>query len=377
MLIVMKRRTFLQTVPAGLAATAPGAAEIPKRRGVPSQITDIKIHEPAGLLRIITNAGLEGWCLDVSEDTARLIQAQYRSALIGRDPLLRERIWQELVRLDRLQPRIPPVRAYLDVALWDLGGKALGLPVYQLIGGFRGRIPACRTGNPLPTVEAVVGDALAARSEGFLGYKQRGYADVKETARLAKAVRRAVGPDFYLMHDGGQQYDHDGALRVGKALQEQAYYWLEEPLQNADILGLKQLAGTLDIPVAAAVKNPDGLHAASQLLALQAADIVQASVPLLGGITDALKLARLAEAFLVHCEFKQSDWTGGFVLAHLLGAFKNCAFYETSRAGSQGGGPLIKNPLMLDKGHLPVPGSPGLGIELDWQQVERQTAHVI
>lgn len=377
MLIAMERRTLLQTVPAGLAAALPGFAETPKPRGAPTRITDIKIHQPAGLLRISTDTGVEGWSLGVSEDAARLIQAQYRGALLGRDPLLRERIWQELVELDRLHPRIPPVRAYLDVALWDLGGKALGLPVYQMIGGFRNRVPAYRTGGPQPTMESAVGDALAARSEGFLGYKQQGHPDVKETVRLAKAMRQAVGPDFYLMHDGGQQYDHDAALRVGKALQAQGYYWLEEPLRDADILGLKQLAGALDIPIASSAKTPDGLHSASQLLALQAVDIVQASVPLQGGITDALKMARLAEAFVVHCEFKQSDWMGGFVAAHLLGAIKNCAFYEAYGPGSRPGETLIKNRLVIDKGHLSVPSAPGLGIELDWQQVEKQTTRVI
>ncbi len=373
----MERRTFLQTVPTSLAAGMPGAAEIQRTRGIPLQITDIKIHEPAGLLRIFTDAALEGWSLGVGEDTARLIQSQYRGALVGRNPLLRERIWQELVLLDQLHPRIPPVRAYLDVALWDLAGKALGLPVYQVIGGFRSRIPACRAGRPLPTVEAIVNDALAARSEGFLGYKQQSNAGVKETVKLARAVRQAVGPDFYLMHDGGQQYDHDSALRVGRALQAQDYYWFEEPLENSDIMGLKQLAGALDIPIASAAGNSDGLHAASQLLALQAVDIVQAIVPLQGGITDVLKMARLAEAFLVHCEFKQSDWMGGFVVAHLLGAIKNCAFYETSTPGSRRSEPLIKNPLVVDKGYLQVPSAPGLGLELDWPQLERLTAHTI
>ncbi len=375
--IAMERRTFLRAVPAGLASAGPGAAEVLQPGHAPSQITDIKIHAPAGLLRVVTNTGLEGWSLGVAEDSARLIQSQYRTALLGRDPLLRERIWQDLVRLDQLNPRIPPVRAYLDVALWELGGKALGLPVYQMIGGFRNRIPACRTGRSLSAVESVVQDAVKARSEGFLGYKHQGPVDAKEIATLAKAMRLAVGPDFCLMHDGGQQYDHAGALRVGRALQAQGYYWLEEPLGNADILGLKQLANALDIPIASASKSPDSLAGTSQLLALQAVDIVQGEVPFQGGITDALKMARLAEAFLVHCEFTRSGWMGGFVLAHLLGAIKNCAFYETGRAGSQSSEPLIHNPLVVEEGYLTVPSGPGLGMELDWREVKQRTTHMV
>ena len=383
----LQRRDFLRLFPCGTAALSlaqaaisqrqPGNSETVKRPAIPSQITDIKIHQPVGLLRILTNTGVEGWSLGVSEDTARLVQSQYRSALIGRDPLVRERLWQEFVRLDQFHQRIPPVRAYLDAALWDLGGKAVGLPVYRLIGGFRSRVPAYRTGKNVPGIGAAVEEALQARAEGFLGYKDQCRFSVKGTLDLAKALREAVGPDFYLMHDGGQRYDHAEALQVGRALQSLAYYWFEEPLRDADTLGLKQLSEALDIPIAAGQKMPDALYATSQLLALQAVDIIGASVPLQGGITDVLKMARLAEAFIVHCEIRSSDWMGGFVGAHLLGAVKNSAFFDASNAGAQAGQPLIKNPLAVEKGYLAVPQGPGLGIDLDWREVEKQTTHVI
>ncbi len=341
------------------------------------EITDIKIHQPVGLLRILTDTELEGWCMGVGEDTARQIQSAYRNVLIGQDPLVRERLWQELVHLDRLRYLPQTVRAYVDVALWDLAGKATDMPVYRLIGGFRDKIPSYKSGGNLSDIGAFVKDALQAREEGFWGYKDHCNLGVDEMIKVAQAVREAVGPEFYLMHDSVQQYTYIEAIRVGRALQEQNYYWFEEPLRDFDLMGLKKLSESLDIPIAAAEYLPGTLYSTSQLIALQAVDIVRASVPWRGGITDMIKIAHLAESFGVNCEIKSGGVMNGFVHAHVLGAIKNCDFFEGWEVGSQGGEPLIKNPLVLEKGYLPVPQGPGLGVEIDWGEVEKQTESVI
>ena len=224
------------------------------------EITDIKIHQPVGLLRILTDTELEGWCMGVGEDTARQIQSAYRNVLIGQDPLVRERLWQELVHLDRLRYLPQTVRAYVDVALWDLAGKATDMPVYRLIGGFRDKIPSYKSGGNLSDIGAFVKDALQAREEGFWGYKDHCNLGVDEMIKVAQAVREAVGPEFYLMHDSVQQYTYIEAIRVGRALQEQNYYWFEEPLRDFDLMGLKKLSESLDIPIAAAEYLPGTLY---------------------------------------------------------------------------------------------------------------------
>ena len=341
------------------------------------KITDIQVHQPVGLLRLLTDAGVEGWCMGVGEDTAKQIQSTYRDILIGQDPLNRERLWQELVHLDRFRYLPQPVRGYVDVALWDLSGKATDMPVYRLIGGFRDRIPAYKSGGNLPAVEAFVEDAVQAGKEGFGGYKDHCYHGVEFMLELAPAVRRAVGPDFYLMHDCVQRYTFTEALRVGRCLEEQDYYWFEEPLRDFDLMGLKKLSDSLDIPIAAAEYLPGTIYSTSQLLAQQAVDIVRASVPWRGGITDMIKIARLAEAFGVNCEITSVGAMHGFVHAHVLGAIKNCAFFEGWKLGSQGGEPFIKNPLFLTDGHLSVPQGPGLGVELDWGEIEKQTERIV
>ena len=341
------------------------------------KITDLKIHQPTGLLRLITDQGLEGWCLGVDPNSAQLIQSVYRQVLIGQEVHDRERLWQELVRLDRFAYLPHAVRGYVDVALWDLAGKAVELPVFRLIGGFRQRLPVYKSGGNLPTVADFARDAAQAREEGFFGYKDHCYHGAEAMVKVARATRQAVGPDFHLMHDCVQNYLYLDALKVGRVLEECEYTWFEEPLRDYDLLGLKKLSAELEVPVAAAEYLPGSAFSTSQLVAQQAVDIVRASIPWRGGITDLLKIARLAEAFGLNCEVTSVGVMHGFVHAHVLGAIRNCRFFEGWKLGSLGGEPLIQNPLHIADGYLEVPTGPGLGVELDWAAVEKHTEWVI
>lgn len=340
------------------------------------KITDVKIHQPVGLLRILTDADVEGWCLGVSADIARQIQTHCREALVGSDPLDRERLWQALVHLDRFKYLPHTVRGHVDVALWDLAGKAADLPVYRLIGGFRDRLPVYKSGHDLPAVEVYAEDAARALEEGFFGYKDHCRLGVDGMRQVARAVRQAVGPDFHLMHDPVQRYMVTEALRVGRVLEEEDYFWFEEPLRDYDLMGLKKLSDALDVPIAAAEYLPGSLYSTSQMLAMQAVDIVRASVPWRGGITDMLKIARLAESFGVNCEITSVGLMHGFVHAHVIGAIRNCTFFEGWRTGSLGGEPFIQNPLEIGEGYVSVPQGPGLGVELDWGEIEKRTQEV-
>ena len=340
-------------------------------------ITDIQIHQPCGLLRLRTDTELEGWCLGVDEDSAARIQKSCRDALIGSDPMERERLWNELVRLDRFAYLPHGVRGYLDVALWDLVSKSCDLPVYKMIGGFRDRIPAYKMGGNLPTVVDFVEAAVKAKEEGFFGYKDHCYHGPDTMMKVARQARRAVGPDFHLMHDSVQTYTYTQAIRVGRVLEEEDYFWFEEPLRDYDLMGLKKLSDALDIPIAAGEYSPGYAFSTSQMLARQAVDIVRASVPWRGGITDMLKIARLAESFGVNCEITSIGTGFGFVHAHVIGAVHNCTYFEATATGSLGGEPLIRNPLHISDGHLPVPQGAGVGWTLDWDQIEQQTTTIL
>ena len=338
-----------------------------------AKISAVNIHLPVGLVRIIADNGHEGWCIGVDEAEAWLIFRKFRDFLIGQDPLNLERMWQRFVLQDRIDLLSQNLRGQLDVALWDLAGKTVGLPVHQLIGGYRHRIPCYRSGNFLLKIDDYVQDAVQAKREGFFGYKDHCYLGADAMIEVAKQVRQAVGPDFHLMHDAVQVYNYPDALRVARELERQDFFWFEEPLREYDALGLKKLSDAVDVPIAAGEFLPGAVHSTAQLLARQAVDIVRASVPYRGGITDMIKIARLAEAFGIQCELTSLGTLHGFVHAHAIAAIKNTTYFEAWAVGSLGGNPAVRNHLMLEDGHVTVPQGPGLGLELDWEKIESQT----
>lgn len=338
------------------------------------KVTDLKFHPAAGLLRILTDEDIEGWSFGVGADTARLIDATFRDNLVGQDPLDRERHWQQGLVHDRYKYLPHGVRGLVDVALWDLCGKAANLPVYRLAGGYRDRLPCYMSGHHHDTVQAYVDEALQAQAHGFAGYKDHCHLGVDGMAQVARACRAAVGDDFHLMHDAVAQYILIDALRLGRTLDEMKYYWFEEPLKDCDITGLKQLCDALDLPIAATEYLPGTIHATAPVLAQGAADIVRASVPWRGGITDMLKIARLAESFDVACEITSVGGSFGFVHAHVIGALRNCTFFEGWKPGSLGGEPYVTNPIHIVDGHVQVPQGPGLGLELDWDAIHGSDA---
>ena len=119
----------------------------------PLPITALKVHilsdpesdKEDGLLRIITENGIEGWCNDIDRETARILTSQFQQYLIGRDALERERLWHELLMRERLTWPPKKLRGAIDVALWDIAGKQFELPVWRLLGACRDKVPAYRS----------------------------------------------------------------------------------------------------------------------------------------------------------------------------------------------------------------------------------------
>ena len=339
------------------------------------RITDILVHQPLGLVRIQTDAGIEGLCDGASEEAARVIPDTYGPVLIGRDPLDREWIWQRLHNFDReryvTENRI---RGLIDVALWDLAGKAAGVPVWQLIGGVRDRIPCYRSGHELPNVESYVNDALHHQAQGFKGYKDHCHNGPEFMMTVAREVRSAVGPDFHLMHDANAIYIYTEAIRVGRELERQDYTWFEEPLSDYDYHGLQRLAAELDIPILATEYLPGSIWSTAQVVTMQACDIIRASITWRGGITDVLKLARLAESFGMKIEITSGGVCWYFAHANCYGAIHNTTFCEHWERPLD---PIVTNHLPVADGHMHMPTQPGLGFELDWDLVQARTERVV
>jgi L-alanine-DL-glutamate epimerase-like enolase superfamily enzyme len=270
---------------------------------------------------------------------------------------------------------------YADVALWDITGKAANLPVYKLLGGFRDRIPTYVSSGNYPTLEQFVEFGLRVQAGGYKGYKLHSRLGPEMDIHVARAVRETLGPDYTLMHDPVQTYTTPEALRVGRALEELNYKWLEEPLQEYDVLEYKKLCEALDIPIAAAEWVFGGPHAVATRLAMGAADIVRGDTIVSGGITGLLKVAHVAEGFGVQCEVHERGPLFCFAHAHALAAISNCEYFELNGvnpdAPTQAPIPIVVNPIRVEDGDLMVPSGPGLGIELDWDEIERRTVEVL
>lgn len=336
------------------------------------------------LIRVVTDAGVEGYCtafytFGPARAFAETWLDAFRHELVGMDPLDREYIYQKLWFANRFNWLNPWMIGYADVALWDITGKVAGLPVCKLLGLFRDRIPVYVSSGNYASLDRFVEFGLQVKELGYRGFKLHSRLGPEMDIRVARAVREALGPDYTLMHDPVQTYTYPEAVRVGRALEELNYKWLEEPLQEYDILAYKRLCETLDIPIAAAEWVFGGPHAVATRLAMGAADIVRGDAVVSGGITGLLKVAHVAEGFGVNCEVHERGPLFCFAHAHALAAISNCEFFELNGVdpNSPTDAPVLVNPVQVEDGYLIVPQGPGLGAELDWDEVDRRTVEVL
>ena len=342
-----------------------------------STITRLQVHAPACVVRISAEGAGEEVCGAALICADRLPPAatveRMRAALVGRPLADRERLWRDLRAAAAGSD--PAGLAGVDIALWDLWSKALRLPLYRAIGGFRTEIPACLSGEAACDTDDAATEAAMAVREGYRGYRVAGTATAigaKAPAAVSKrvldaigAVRDAVPPDFPLVYGGVPAGGHLEALAIGRVLDDARYTWFEDPLPGADGEALGRLAAELDTPVLATVRGPDAARQAAAHLSRQSADLIRVRIPDVGGITEALKIARAAEAFGVNCEIDPDDGNGGFAAAGLMGAVRNAMFLlceSGERARTADG--LIRTPMTVRDGAVTLGDAAGLGMEL-------------
>ena len=270
-------------------------------------ISQIVLHQPAGLLRILTDAGVEGQCTGIAPTIAGTDVAEAASILINANPIDRERLWLAFNEADGSVSA--DLRAGIDVALWDLTAKAAGQPIHRHVNGFRNRIPVCRRGAEQSSAAGIVEEAVEAQRAGFRAYKFNALLDEESLIDLIRDVRGAVGPDFCLLLDGRTRWIIDQAIRIGRALDGADFFCFDRPRPDNDISGGRQLAAAIDTPTSMGVSSP---MEAAQVMTTQAADHVRTEVTRVGGMTDVLKAARCAEAFGAYCHLDGLGVCDGF-----------------------------------------------------------------
>ena len=293
------------------------------------------------MLTISTDEGHQGHAFAAPEVIrSYVIESYARKVLIGQDPFQREKLWMALEHWQRGSAGQLTDRALaaIEQALWDLAGRALGTPVYKLLGGYRDKVPAYGSTmcgdeleGGLSTPEEYGEFALRLVARGYKAIKLHTWMppvafapDPGMDIKACAAVREAVGPDIELMLDGYHNYSRTDALRIGRALEKLGFAWFEEMMNEQSSASYAWLAGQLDIPIVGPESLSGKHYSRADWVKAGACDILRAGVPGNGGITPTIKTAHLAEAFGMNCEVHGNGAANLAVCA----AIKNCRWYE-------------------------------------------------
>lgn len=329
------------------------------------------------VLRLTTDTGLQGHATALAARSSVVTQAYLHETIapvvLGRRVTEREAIWHELWTIDRHLTFFPVyLPGPVDVALWDIAAQAAGLPLYQYLGECRTSLPTYASSLFMPKVEDYVEEMLRYRSRGFPAYKVHPPGPWKKDIEIHRAVRAAAGADYTLMTDPVAEYTLETAIRVGRDLEKLNYYWFEEPFRDFELAKYAKLSAALDIPVLATETTRGGPWGVAQAIAFNAVDMVRADVSWKPGVTGTLKIAHLAEAHGMQCEIHCT--TMGFMdmaNLHVSCAIRNCEFFELLVPEEPFRFPM-KDPYPIDaQGIAHVPQKPGIGVELDWDAIDR------
>jgi len=348
----------------------------------PGSVTERKLFA----IRVHTDEGITGEYVGGNSPGAAQINT-FADYLVGKDPLARERHWSEIKRALRKYDRmgIGPV----DVALWDLAGKHYGAPIHELLGTYRTRLPAYAStyhgdeSGGLDSPAAYAEFAAECRDMGYPGFKIHGWGgsdewrDVDREIETVHAVGERVGDEMDLMHDPACEYEtFADALAVGRACDEQDFFWYEDPYRDGGISqhAHQKLGEMIDTPILQ-TEHVRGLEPHTDFVAAGATDFVRADPEYDAGITGAMKIARVAEGFGLDVEFHAP----GPAQRHCIAATRNANYYELALVH-----PECQNTMppvyegdysdfvdtIDDDGTVPVPDGPGLGVEYDWDYID-------
>ncbi|MEX0761744.1 MAG: enolase C-terminal domain-like protein [Dehalococcoidia bacterium] len=325
-----------------------------------------------GVLRVLTDDGIEGNALVGQHrgDSHPLMQQIIRGIkplMTGRDPAEREWLWNTLDSLGGRAGVSHAAWSPVDVALWDIAGKAAGVPVHKLLGTHRYETPVYATWQPRHTAaEGYVAEAEEIKAHGFTAYKiHPGGMPTREAIRTVEMVRQAVGDDMTLMLDPNNSYDFRKAFDVGRALDDNGFYWYEDPVPWSDFDSITELSNRLATPLAMSDLAPFLFREAAHYVRLGAPRLLRGTARKLG-ITGLKKLCGLAEGFGRNCEIGVA---GNSLLnaanLHVIMSVANCAYYEYWMPQSAHQFGLVEDIRLNERGMIDAPSGPGLGFLLD------------
>lgn len=350
------------------------------------------------VVRIRTDEGLEGWGetfsvgLQPPEIAASVIEHALKPLVIGQDPFSSEVLWNSMYVRTRDFGRkgvvIGAISA-IDIALWDICGKATGLPVWKLLGGaFRDRVECYATGFFRPSgqgqAQEMAQEAVRHADAGFSLMKVKLGFGVDDDIAVMKEIRDAVGDRAGFMIDVNHGYGPADSIRLGRALSDFNLRWMEEPVMPEDLKGYRRVRDALDIPIAGG-EAEFSMYGFSDLISAGAVDIAQPDICLAGGFTALKHINVIAQTGGV--QVNPHIWgtaIGQYASLHMIAStptthhslYADQPLFEYDTSSHPFRTSLVDKPLVHKDGWLAVPDGPGLGFQIDEEFFSRTAVRV-
>jgi D-galactarolactone cycloisomerase len=358
--------------------------------GWSQRVTD---RRQAALCVVTTDEGIQGlgeafYFGGPAKIAAEIMRDGFGPLLLGKDPMDSGLLWDLLYNWHRDQgQKGVPISALsaIDIALWDIKGKLLGLPVYKLLGGaYRHRARVYATGlyepQNVPSVkEALVEEALGYQAAGFAGMKLKVGYGIETDMRLVQALREAIGPDLSLMVDANHAYNAPEAIRLARAMEPYDIHWFEEPVPPEDLDGYVEVRRNSRILIAGG-ECEYTRYGFREIIARRAVDILQPDLCAMGGFSEMMKVIAMASA--ANLPVIPHVWGTNVGLAASLQLFAALPhfperrfpaepFFEYDRSPHPFRDGVTKERFVMKDGYLEIPDRPGLGVSLDLDFIRR------
>ena len=325
-------------------------------------------------LKLRTDDGIEGigyagFASDVMLKALKQSVDSLSEQTIGSDPMMVEEINGRLMALGGSgSPAGLVTRSVsaIDVALWDIRGKALGQPVYRLLGGFADRVPTYASGHLWRTYDldmlAKTGPELVEQGFKAMKFRMGGEdTDAKEIERM-RVMRSSIGDAIDLMVDINQGWDINTTMRIGRLMADFGLFWLEDPIQHQDYVGYARIADALDTPIATGEYHY-GTIPFRHMLEHRSLDIVMVDLLRVGGLTGFMKVAHMAEIF----NLPVVSHLATEVLVHAIAAAPNGLTVEHMPWTFD----MFTEEPVVEDGQIVLPDAPGMGVEFDEEKLAR------
>ncbi len=331
------------------------------------------VYATSGLnvIRVETDEGITGIGLGrgirEAPDVEVAILQHLKQYVIGQDPFDTEKIWHEMWQPKLVGRRGITTRVIsgIDIALWDIKGKVANRSVHKLLGGFTDKVPVYvaggyyEEGKGLEELASEVEDSI---STGARGVKMKiGGAPINEDVERVRVVREAVGPGVKVMVDANCAYRHFEAIEMARKIEKYDISWFEEPVMPDDYKGHQLISRSTVIPVATG-ENEYTRYGFRELIENRCVDILQPDAQIMGGITEFMKVAAMAQSH----DLTIAPHGNQEVHVQLVAAIPNGLTVEFYRGSTDPmWGQMFEDTLMIEDGYVRPSERPGMGIVLN------------